>query len=230
MTWEEPIGAAAHANERLALISPRSDRQSWLHCYWEPGEPWMPVHRLIIAEMIPRGIMGLELDFYRMMGDDGNETLFMELEGPDPALSRYFDKDRGEVLFTGLQPTITHRQWVLWREQNAFARPIWVIQGSNGGHKRRFSDLEKVILRKQGIPRKKADAPLPGVLPYATFDDRILDKLEKMRELQEYAEMCRKWASLRSDEEQYKAKMSMEAQVEREIYAWLDPQIEDLAA
>lgn len=231
MDWPGPNGIADYANERLALIAPRSDRERWLHAYWEPGEPWMPIHRLVIAQMTPRAVMAKEYEFYRMLGESGDASKFYELEGPNPRESGYFDKIKGEFVYRAecLPPNITQRQWWLWRSEKAFAEPIWIVQGSNGGHKRRFSDLEGVILRKAGLPR---EAPDPGDLPFATFDDRILDALSRMGELQSHFDKLIKWAELRADDEReaYKKSLSQQGRIEREILDWLEPQIEDIAA
>jgi hypothetical protein len=231
MDWPGPSGIAEYANERLALISPRSPRQRWLHAYWEPGEDWMPIHRLVVAQMTPRAVMAKEYEFYKMLGESGDASKFFELEGPNPRESGYYDNIKEEFVYRAemLPPNITQRQWLLWRSEQAYAEPIWIVQGSHGGHKRRFSNLEGVILRKYGRPR---EAPLPGTLPFAQFDDRILDALRRMSDLQAHFDALMKWAELRPDEEraEYKKSLTEEARIEEEILAWLDPQIEDVAA
>jgi hypothetical protein len=175
--------------------------------------------------------MAREYEFYRMLGESGDASKFYELEGPNPRENGYFDKILGRFVYRAecLPPNITQRQWLLWRSEKAFAEPIWIVQGENGGHKRRFSELEGVILRKAGLPR---EAPDPGDLPFAPFDDRILDKLTRMGELQAHFDALMKWAELRPDEERvaYKKSLTQAARIEAEILDWLEPQIEDIAA
>lgn len=227
MDYSGPSRVVDFANERLALLSPRSEHQNWLYAYWEPGERWMPIHRIVIAEMTPRAVMAREYAFYRALGESGDASLFYELEGPNPREAGHYDKLLERYVYDELPPNITQRQWLLWRSERAFARPIWIVQGSHGGHKRRFSELERVILKKRGMP---SEAPYPGQLAYAPFDDRILKALRAMSDLQEWADMLQRYAGLRTDAEEYKQRLTMEARIEEEIFAWLDPQIEEIAA
>ena len=225
--WEGPVGAADEANRLLAQISPPSEIVHWLHCYWEPGERWQPVERLVIAQMVPRGSLQAQFDFYRMMGDDGGDTLFAELEGPNPRESGHYDRVKGEYLYDGLPPNITQRQWLLWREQRAYALPLWIVQGSYGGHKRTFSPRERKILRMNGKPNI---APAPGQLPFARFDRRILEKLFAMDRLQKWMEVRQSDWTNRTLEEASADRARLEQEAEDAIYGWLDSQIADIAA
>lgn len=226
--WNGPEGAAAEANALLAQISPKSDQVHWLHCYYEPGERWQPVERLIIAEMIPRTIMAGKNAFFRMMGEQDGDSLFNELEGPNPRESGMYDEvlQRFVTRDGKLPPLITQRQWWLWRAENAYARAFWIVQGSQGGHKKSFSKLERKILRMNGQPN---EAPWAGQLPFARFDPRILDKLQAMDRLSKWMEERQgDWTS-RTPGEASQARAQAMAEVDAQIGDWLDSQVADIA-
>lgn len=225
--WTGPAGAADEANNLLARIAPKSDTIHWLHCYYEPGERWQPVERLIIAEMIPRGILAGEDAFYRMMGEDSPDSLFAELEGPDPRTQGHYDKVLGRWVYDGLPPNITRRQWQLWRSHKAYGRGFWIVQGKHGGHKRSFSELERKILRFNGRPDQ---APWAGQLPFARFDVRILEKLQAMDKLQSWMEINSSDWRNRTTKDVDQAKDAAKQAIEGKILDWLDSQLEDAVA
>jgi hypothetical protein len=227
--WDGPHGAVAEANELLAQISPRSDKIHWLHCYYEPGERWQPVERLIVAEMVPRSILAGEDAFYRLMGEESPESLFSELEGPNPRDSGFYDRVLQKFVTRDgmLPPSITQRQWMLWRSEKAYARPFWIIQGEHGGHKRRFTETERKILRLNGKPDEPAYA---GEFPFARFDTRILDKLKAMDRLQAWAdERAQDWKS-RTAQDAERSAIEAKERIDAQIMDWLDSQIADIAA
>lgn len=226
--WNGPEGAAAEANELLAQIAPRSDTIHWLHCYYEPGERWQPVERLVIAEMIPRTILAGKDAFFRMMGEQDGDSLFNELEGPNPREAGYYDRVKQEFITRDgmLPPSITQRQWWLWRSERAYARVFWIIQGENGGHKRNFSMLEKKILRFNGLP---TDAPWAGQLPFARFDRRILDKLQAMDRLTKWMENHTASWDARTVQDRNIEREKAQEEIDSRILSWLESQIEEVA-
>ena len=181
---EAPAGVAERANEELQRYTPKDRGLPYLYCYWEPGEPWCPIERFVIAEMYPRAMIVAEHNFMVLSGASPHETRFAELNGPSPRAGAYYDKVLGRLVFrtdewiegqaVELRPTFTLRQWTLWRTEGALAKPVWVVQGEHGGHKRRFNLFEETLLKMQ---RKPAEAPVPGKLPYAEPDRRTYGAL-----------------------------------------------------
>jgi hypothetical protein len=226
--WDGPAGVAEEANRRLALIAPPSNTINWLYAYWEPGEPWQPVERLIIAEMTPRSILAGEDAFYRLMGEADPESLFAELEGPNPRWSGHYDKYLGRFVYDGLPPNITQRQWLLWRSHRAYARAFWCVQGPQGGHKINLNEIEKRILKFHGRPTQ---TPLSGDprVPFARFDDRILDKLQAMDKLQKWMERnAASWKDRTAKDRNFEKIQALE-EIDRTILDWLDSQIVDFS-
>lgn len=72
-------------------------------------------------------------------------------------------------------------QWEMYRKHKVHARPCWVIQGANGGNKVVFDQADQELCRAQGLP---TEPPLPGALPYAPFDERVVSQILRMSKLQ----------------------------------------------
>ena len=67
---------------------------------------------------------------------------------------------------------ISRQSWELYRTHGAYARRLWVIQGSNGGHKYRFANWESRLSKMAGGPM---NPPRAGELPYAEPDNRTFE-------------------------------------------------------
>lgn len=145
-------------HQQLAALWPRSDQTSWPLLIWEAGYPWEPVERWIIYEMHPAHTVDREV--------------LAQLERATPPQGSYDHVLEQYVPEDGC--LITTRAWKLFQEYRCWGRPFWVIQGSKGGHKRWFSESEKRLLKHYGLPSEPA---APGDLPYAPFDNRVIDKL-----------------------------------------------------
>lgn len=143
---------------QLAELYPRSEQISWPRLRWEPGYPWEVVERWMIDEMIPP---------HAVMPD-----VLEQLQSPTPPQG-HWDAVLDEYVHDD-DSIITTTAWKLFRETGCWARPFWVIQGTKGGHKRWFSESEKKLLRLHGLP---SDPAAPGDLPYAPFDNRVIQKL-----------------------------------------------------
>jgi hypothetical protein len=65
-------------------------------------------------------------------------------------------------------------QWHIYQTKGIFASPYWVIQGNQGGHRRRLWPYEIAIAEVSGLVGKVPD---PGSLPYANFDQRVMERL-----------------------------------------------------
>jgi hypothetical protein len=157
---------------RLAELSPPTNRFTWLRLRWEPGVAWEePVERFIIDQMMPA----------RMMTSEFHKGILEQLERSTPPQG-YYDQVLGRYVHED-HCLITTRAWELFRLTNCWATSFWVIQGSHGGHQWEFTAAEKKLLRFMGLPD---EAPAPGDLPYAPFDERVVEKLierDTLREL-----------------------------------------------
>lgn len=226
--FDAPAGVVEAANHRLASLAPRSDVLHWLHCYWEPGEPWCPVERLVIAEMTPHWELAAQRQFYRACGEDG-QTLLDELEGPNPRWGASWSPEKQRLVYQShvLPPAITQRQWWLFQEYRCFAMPVWIVQGDRGGHKRRFNESEKALLR---MAKRPPDPPAPGALPYATLDERTIAQLRRMDRLGRWlGARATAWRERTSDD--LRAERAAEERAFRvELLRWLDEQLYEPAA
>jgi hypothetical protein len=150
---------------QLAELSPPTSKFTWLKLLWEPGYPWEHVERFLIYQMVPERAMTSELQ----------RGVLEQLQHPLPPskMGNYYDTVLGAFV-NNPDCLITERAYWLYRDTGCWGRPYWVIQGDHGGHKRWFSEVEKKFLRLAGLP---SESPAPGDLPYAPFDNRVLEQL-----------------------------------------------------
>jgi hypothetical protein len=151
----------------------------------------------VIAAMHPRKWYEMEHHFFRALGHGSEDSKLSELEGPNPrrgaeyqpealvpALTRYLHP-HGRLVYPNdgrRSPTISERQWLLWREHDALAVPMWVVQGHEGGHPLQWTRLE--IAMNQVMATGKTRPPAVGELPYATGDRRVIERLMEWQEVQ----------------------------------------------
>jgi len=168
-----------------------------------PGDLWEPVQRWVIYQMTPaRYVPAMLMD---------------ALCGPNPRTLGYWDSVLHEFVTESL---ITLQQWQLFRETGCHASPLWILQGSYGGHKRRFSPAEAKSLKLRGFP---GEAPPPGELPYATLDNRAIEQLvrwDRLRRLDRWI------ADEPSDQEWLKDRHNAEIAFREELDEWLGVQIQ----
>lgn len=69
----------------------------------------------------------------------------------------------------GRKHTVSAFQWEMYRKHRVDTRPFWCLQGTEGGTPAIYSDIEKAILKAQGMP---VDPPAPGALCYADWTER----------------------------------------------------------
>lgn len=134
---------------------------SWLHLDWYDDEG---INRLVLWQITPiQQCTAFFKDF---------------LLGPPPTRGA---KGGGMIRL----------QWELGQRLHGWAQVYWIIQGARGGHKRRFTDVERNLLTLAGKP---CDAPVAGDLPYAPFDERVVaqvarhDQIAQWNKMQEFAE------------------------------------------
>ena len=221
-TYEAPAGVVDAANAALATLAPRSDVLNWLHCYYEPGEAWAPVERLVIAEVIPRSA----LEANRRAVNVAGESLLDELEGPNPReFARWSPRLERFVYPDGmLPPSITLQQWKLFREIEGFALPQWIVQGDAGGHVRALNRMEQRVLSEVG---RSSDVPAPGALSFAVVDARTVEKLRQRDRLGEWLKSRGADWSRRNVDDVARARRETEKAFNRELLSWLDSQFQD---
>lgn len=173
--WHRPV--PANWSRELATLTPKSETAPWLLLAWLPGDPWAPVQRWGIYEMVPLHAWWEIIQKHRHRGHKAEQTweynILQELEGPNPRDTGYFDTVLNRFVSDA---AITRQEWELFHEHKAVPKIFWVIQGSHGGHQRFFSQAQQKLLRGAQLP---AEPPAPGSLPYAEFDGRVLDLLAR---------------------------------------------------
>jgi hypothetical protein len=104
------------------------------------------------------------------------------LEAPNPRHDGFYDATKGEFVSTA-PPGVSRRQWEYYRETGCLLWPLWVVQGSGGGHQYRFSHLETEILKELGHDPALL---IPGDLPYADPDARTWARIEALDRMKLY--------------------------------------------
>jgi hypothetical protein len=224
----EPPEVVAAWQARLETIAPRSDGAGWLLVYWEPGEEWWAVNRWIIANMVPKALLYKQAKFYESVEgkDAAQNELFYELEGPSPREGAHYDEILGKLVHSEdrLPPSITQRQWLLWREHDAFAIPVWVVQGAEGGHKRSFNRVEELILKRAGKPHV---APFPGELPYSVPTEKTYEMIQRMKTIKE--KLIGRDLSFVGDQTEWaRMKAALDQEFNTELLNWLEEMIGDV--
>jgi hypothetical protein len=70
----------------------------------------------------------------------------------------------------GRRTMVSAYQWEMYRKHQAWARPFWCLQGSDGGTPCAYSELERRLLR---LTERPSDPPAYGSLPFAPWDSRV---------------------------------------------------------
>lgn len=164
--------------ESLAQVSAPSDEIPYLWLAWLPGESHAPVQRWGLWEVIPAAHLDRMIVAQLVRGVPEEDCLLAAIRADLRGLS-----PRDPARSTEHRSLVNLQQWELWHELNGFATLFWIIQGSSGGHKRSFNQLEEHRLRMLGLPTRP---PMPGSLAYAPFDRRVTDQLHRF-------DRCTKW-------------------------------------
>ncbi len=136
--WQDPTW-----QKELDRITP-DEESVRLHLYWEEGFAWEPINRWMIGTVttvVPE--------------------LFRDaLEGPDPRSQGSWDNVLQEFHTTA---ACSRRQWDYYQKTRHLLERYWVVQGSRGGHRYQYSQVESRISVIHGGP---AQPPLVADLPY----------------------------------------------------------------
>lgn len=158
--------------------------------------------RLVLYECVP----------IRFISDN---ELIADLGGADPE-----SEEGKDVLVSAYQQE-------MFRKHRVHARPCWVIQGCNGGHQVDYDDATKELMRASGLP---TEAPKPGTLPYAPFDERVVRQILRMSKLMkaknDLSEFKRKYGTTEGHKREYRN--GLEA-ARKEYVAYLNEQFAEPA-
>lgn len=185
---------AGEWQRQLAQLAPETQALSWLKLYWVAGTPRQPVQRWVVFQMTPRSKI---------------PTFVLDL------LTQTSRDEAGRL-------DLMREQWELFHATGCYAQPFWIIQGTKGGHKRRFNHIEQSLCKLYGKP---TSPPVAGSLPYADFDRRVVEKLAPLDRVRfwEYGS-----AFAERSPEQMDAEMQDAIRVLRsELWDWLETQVDE---
>jgi hypothetical protein len=184
---------------RLRELSPKRDNFGWLELVWEPGDPWAPVQRWTLYEMLHTSLLappdyeeealfGMPVELFELKGEhprtEGHictDTPTHEWTGRVPREYRpCLCRHKMEAWKGGPHSMATLTTWRLFRRTGYVGRQFWVIQGKHGGHRRWLRHEESLLLEAEGYP---TELPDPGMLAYAPFDERVVKKIERFNRL-----------------------------------------------
>lgn len=146
----------------LRSINPITTMHSWLLPYFYRAK-----QRWVLYDAVPVEL--IDPDAQQGPGLTGRELL-QALTGDAP-------RDRPHGSST---PFVSDVQHEMHRVYRVYARPFWVLEGSNGGHQVAFSPEQKEFLIQCG---KSDQTPRIGSLPACPFDGRVVQQLQRMNRL-----------------------------------------------
>lgn len=178
---------------RLDGLFPPSTQVSWLKVYWVSGERTDPVQRWVIFQMTPSERIPSAVKPF--------------LDGPAPSKHHRIP--------------LMREQWDLYHATGCYAQPFWIIQGERGGHKRRFSEVERKLCRAQYLPDLP---PVAGALCYAPLDEQVIGKIAPLDQVRFYHRAMelddRKPEHLEADER------SAVLEMRSAYWQWLESQVD----
>lgn len=152
----------------LDRIAPQGQRTTWLKLVWLAGNFYEPVNRWAIYEMVPPDSpMRAHIPDFLLLG----------LEGEDPRKWGAWEDDAsvpGGRRWRS-HSTVSRVQWDLYHTTRCVPLLFWIIQGSHGGHHYRLPAAEAHYLSV--VHGDGWEHPGPGDLPYADFDQRVVEKI-----------------------------------------------------
>ncbi len=205
----DPIGPTPEPEWQRALdrLAPRDGVLSWLKLAWLPGYAWQPVGRWVLYQMVEK--------------DRTPDVVLRHLDGPDPRTLGAWDPVAGRWVS---RAQVSRFQWDLYRSTGCYATTFWIVQGARGGHRAKFDRVESALSVMRGGP---AEPPVPGALPYAPFDNRVvamLDPLvnrfdERFRQVVDFAN--RRPDALNAED------LGVAKRMQDELWRWLESQVQE---
>lgn len=206
MDWTAPTQEASW-QATLDLIAPPGGRLSWLKLVWVPGDRWEPVHRWCVYQMLPI--------------DRAPSLVRDDLRGPSPRVRGRWDRVLGRFI---PDPTcnVNLLQWQLYQDTHCYGRPYWIVQGTQGGHKKSFNRIESQVARMNGAPDQP---PLIGDLPFASPDQRTFDKLLKLDLVRSYGMLLDRAAKNPAAIDEHDERLLED--MRGKVWKWLESQVQD---
>ena len=116
-------------------------------------------------------------------------------------------------------------QWEMYRTHKVHARPCWIIQGTKGGHLVEYDEPTKELMRSLELP---TNPPEPGDLPYADFDERVVQQIVRMSKLTKVKNDLSEFKRKHGTTEGHKRTYNEALRQAREQYVkYLNAQLED---
>ena len=142
-------------------LSPISRVVPWLAVRWFPMRrevegAWQDCGRWLVSECVPEERIP-EID----------RDIITILQGPKPS-------SLPMPLRSVVLSMVNDYQWRMYRAHRVWARELWIVQGSQGGHATHYTQEERNVLQLLGLP---LNPPAVGELPYAPIDGRVLRAL-----------------------------------------------------
>ena len=193
-----PAGSFA---AEIEAQNPITDRVSGLLVRWQPEAGRWFIYQVLPAHCTP----ALVLDEKQPIIAKG--TLFIPAPGRELML---------------LREMVDQTAWEIFKETGRYSRPFWVVQGDKGGHKRRLSLLERRVAKQ--MTGRAADVPVPGDLPYAPVDRRVVEALRPLDRMQGWAYALD--ISSRSPQHFEATERAALDTAARELWSWLEHQVD----
>jgi hypothetical protein len=198
--WERQV--PGEWQSELDRAFPRHEHVSWLKLAWLAGTPERPIQRWGIYQMVPIGATSpAVLD-------------------PEPEFRQEM-VTRARVPFHF--PAFVPWQRRLVRETGQFGMLYWIVQGTKGGHRWMFSDIESMIADANGAQKQP---PVPGALCYADFDGRAFGKVALGDRIAKYEGIVRFYE--RNPEELAAEDAQAVQEMRRVMWNWMDSQVDQL--
>lgn len=215
----------------LNRIAPPGDRVNWLKIHWFPGEPYEPIQRWAVWEIVVNPLQHVKTPDEAQFVKD----VLADLNGPDPKTDGrwFYDEDLGQDRWFS-NSNVSQVQQKIYHEIGGgqkIPHLTWIIQGSNGGHLWKLGPADRAVLAEFRADADQVDTPLPGDLPYADYDERVSSRLAERDRLRRWKQglgwddrgYTKTAAGLYVRQDRHEA----EKQYRLGLMKWLDAQIED---
>lgn len=216
---------------QLREISPVCEDRGWLELVWESGDPWAPVQRWELYEMIhasvvdPGEVRELRGPHPRKEGHPCTSTPLSSWAVHPAANYRPCICRRKTNAWRGGVSLVSLTEWKLFQRTGYVGRPFWIIQGTTGGHKCAFGHDEQMLLEAEGYPTV---APPSGTLAYAPFDGRVVRSITRFNRLWQFKNNIDEYReAMGPGYTQYKKTVDQE--LRRQLVEHLKTQMEDVA-
>lgn len=218
---------AAWCHELYAIGGQPNAQASYLDVLWWAGEPPSSgaedhaIQRWAIWECLPLAALERTPRFAAQAYE-----LLRALRGPPPTSKRTWivREGRRQMRSTSI---VSQFQWELFQTRREWVVPYWIIQGNYGGHLWRFPPAYQMLLRLHG---RRLQPPVPGMLPYAAWDNRVRSQLIRERELRERLEsFSTRDRTTKTDSHHKREQIEIEREGRRALLQWLDAQMGNAA-